>query len=113
MKPGSSAVQPEDGVNPRIRNSPAATIPTPTPSSTRAGIRSDRLPERTAVKNEITVNGRKRRPVWSGENPSSVWRYSVRYRNIANIAADTVSATIETPLKVGFRNSETSNIAFL
>ena len=73
-KPGSSAVHPEDGARPRIRNSPPATIATPTPSSTRAGMRSDRLPERTAVKNEITVNGRKRRPVCSGENPSRVWR---------------------------------------
>ena len=34
------------------------------------------------------------------------------YRNIANIPADSVNATIEAPLKSGWRNRVTSNIAF-
>src|ERR1700759_3181157 len=110
-KPASSAVQCESAESPRISNSPAPTSPSPPPSSSRTGTRADRLPDTADTANATTVTGRNRRPVCSGDNPRIVWRYRVRYRNIANIEDESVNAAIDAPPKVGLRNSVRSNIA--
>ena len=67
MKPGKSVVHPDDGVIPCMSTSPSPTRPRPTPNSTRAGTEWTRRPETAATTNDMTVNGRKRKPVWNGE----------------------------------------------
>src|SRR5581483_10693158 len=67
IEPASSAVQPDEGVRPPISSSPTPVIARPTPRRMRIGTREERLPVGAATKNETTVNGRNRSPVWSGE----------------------------------------------